>query len=164
MNSQNSSKIHQNITQMYQKPPKSWNLFINRSDFAIFSVKTPKLIEYRLKNNFFWEKLWTRGTPWGTTWWYPNPVVKEPCALLEILRSMHAFYQFILVTMHFWLKIVTFTMHFLYFFQNFVTCMHFAWNNLLTMHLAYMQPCMAYMQCILCHNHVKKPQKPTKYP
>ena len=33
--------------------------------------------------------------------------------------------------------------------------MHFAWKNLLTMHFAYMQLCKAYMQCILCQNHVQ---------
>ena len=31
--------------------------------------------------------------------------------------------------------------------------MHFAWKNFLTMHFAYMQQCIACMQCILCHNH-----------
>ena len=57
MNSQKSLRIRPNIPEFTLKPAKSCSFERNSLDFAIFSIKTLKVIKTMLINNFFREKI-----------------------------------------------------------------------------------------------------------
>ena len=90
MNSQKSLKIRPNMTRIYQKPSKSCSFVRNSLDIAIFSLKTPKMIKTMLENNFFREKIWLGGTPWGTTYGVPPPPC---CRTLQLTHSSYSMVQ-----------------------------------------------------------------------
>ena len=98
MNSQKSLKIRPNMTRIYQKPSKSCSFVRNSLDMAIFSLKTPKMIKTMLENNFFREKIWLGGIPWGTTYGVPPPPC---CRTLRVIKS-YPEPQFQLKTGNFW--------------------------------------------------------------